>query len=445
MKLSIPPSPVIDDNSEIFLTPNCSTLHESNFESPLSGGDSGVEEFSTPIGGLPVLPPFSDEINYRVKKNQSTGNIPNNKCLSLSDTDPSDSGLDERFSTPNQSFDLYRMRSMGNLSAMERAFGDTPKDMLKLKKEFEMKRFGLAKMRSLTNLVAGDEQINNTNDELLRNPLPRERAHDISIDMKTNSSVYSSFSSQRSIRSNGHFYHKKKIGIGDTRWVGGGCEDTDIRHFNLTRMKSLGTIPDIIATEPIHPFLTPNVMRKMSIESNSKKRNASVPEYASLQNYNHNENDENNSDSTQNDSTDGDDEVYENQSHYEFDNNLLRTPFERGFRRSYNAHNHDRNRNNIVSPLRQSDGYFSYAPHHTTGMLTKQNVSSIVTDAKNRSSLKDGFKFQWKTYERYDKNKDNNGFLSLNQILTASVFPFPQNVNEEIVSFHLFQYSFCFY
>lgn len=401
MKLTIPASPMSDD--EVFSTPNCSTFHEECDE--VQQIDSGVEEFSTPSAGHDGSHQ-NDEISYKIMKIQSTGNIPNNKygVSSLNDVDPNDSGLDDRFSTPDQNLNLYRMRSMGNLSATERAFGDTPKDILKLKKDFELKRFGLAKMRSLTNLVMDDEQENDKKVEMLSKPLPRERVHDINIDMTSNSN-YSSFS-RSSIRSNGLFFHKKKIGIGDTRWVGGGCEDTDARHFNLTRMKSLGTIPDIIASEPIHPFLTPHTNRKMSIESNSKHRNLSVPDYARLYSDNHssisNNNDPNNSDSL-NDSTDGDDEVIERRSHLEFDHQLFKTPFERGFRRSYTAFS-DRNRNHIASPLRQSDGYFSYSLTQSASgsVLSKHVTSSVVLDAKIRSSLNDGFKQPFKIYERYE-------------------------------------------
>lgn len=79
--------------------------------------------------------------------------------------DADDSTMED-FATPNADLTLMKMKSLSNLLDLEMLQdgklsrkkslsqnGDTPGDLVKLKKDFETKRFNNAKMQSMTNLA----------------------------------------------------------------------------------------------------------------------------------------------------------------------------------------------------------------------------------------------------------------------------------------------------
>lgn len=269
MKLKIPTSP--DSDPELFTTPNSSIINEQ---------DSGTEElFSTPLTETPI------RRSYIVTKIKSTGNIHTSKYDIINvDEDQVDSGLDENL-TNSRIGGLIRMKSLGNLSANERAFGDTPKELIYLKKEFERKRFGMARMRSFSSLILTDSN-------------EKENIH---FDCCPTNEIQKS-STFSSIRNSN--FKKKKIGVGDTKYIGN--DETDSKHQNhaLIKQKSMGTITDL-RTEPVHfdPFWTPNSNRRISAVKKSNKDSGS---------------------------SDEDDVIMIR--HHDM-NELLKTPFERGYRK----------------------------------------------------------------------------------------------------------------
>lgn len=339
MTLKIPTSP--ESDGEIYLTPNTSVV---------------LDDDKTDDGDAPPL--------FKIMKIQSMGNITTNH-RNYSNDDGEDQ-VDappsyERYSGTNNgggadlSFGaIYRMKSLGNLSQYERSFGDTPKELLKLKEEFERRRFGLARRRSLTNLLADDNQ------EITEGISDKNAPKRDSI-----------FTTRASGPINGKY--KKKIGIGDTKYIGND-EPVD-KHYHLTKMKSLGTIPDLVAERiNYEPFLTPLAHRRHP---------------ASLHDYRPNGPADSNSSSS-----DGDDEavaciVRRNHEHMRFINeiSLLRGPFERGFRRSYSK---DPNRiQSPTTPLRQSDGYFQmpHLPVIRRSQLQRPISGSSSDTIPTRSSL----------------------------------------------------------
>lgn len=261
--------------------------------------------------------------------------------------DQVDSGLDEKY--PDSFGAIYRMKSLGNLTQYERAFGDTPKDLLMLKEEFERKRFGLARRKSLTNLLMDNENESIVESIIL--PIKRD-------------SIFTA----KTGPINGKY--KKRIGIGDTKYIGNdepACNDA--KHYQLTKIKSLGTIPMASDRISYEPFLTPEEKRRHPVSLHDYRTSNPVGESTSS-------------------SSDGDDDnaVFQRtaQEHLRFmkEVSLLKDgPFERGFRRSYNT----KDTHQFVkptTPLRQSDGYFKI-PHFPIFQRAKRPN----TDAHTRSSL----------------------------------------------------------
>lgn len=142
--------------------------------------------------------------------------------------DADDSAVED-FATPNGEFTLMKMKSMNNLADDFNAMhdgrlsrkkslsqnGDTPVDLVKLKNDFESKRFNDAKMQSLTNLADGDEVDGVYN----------KRHH-----------------SDSSPPVNRHSLQTPKIfkRVGNTKYIGGDA------NYELMKMKSMGTINDIL-------------------------------------------------------------------------------------------------------------------------------------------------------------------------------------------------------
>lgn len=332
-----------------------------------ANNDSGIDDTA-------VLP-----AQYRVTKIQSMTNISATKpflAYDGTDEDQVDSGLDEKqqpfpmnggpFATP-----VYRMKSLGNLSQYERSFGDTPKDLMKLKAEFEQRRFGLARRRSLTNLLTEDESVSlDMNNDRINRPKPRE----------------SIFNTKPALI-NGSKY-RKKIGIGDTKYIGNEEPDGN-KQYQLTKMKSLGTIPDLL-TERIgfEPFLTPS--------ANRRRYPASLHDYRGGDDTGNGSSGGSGGDAPPmgDSSSDGDDETFlrpkpkrqNGRLRYIDEINLLNGPFERGFRRSYNNGTSTTHTNKVTSPFRQSDGYF-HMPLNFPVLRPKQQRHKSGGDLKMRSSL----------------------------------------------------------
>lgn len=409
LKLKIPTSP--ESDGEFYMTPNTSVALEDDKI------DSGLDDVAA--GYLPAIP----EAAFRITKNQSLGHIPKRRSLHSTttttnqhrrsnyfdaddddddDNDDGDSGLDEKYGSQraDTSFGaIYRMKSLGNLSECERSFGDTPKELLQLKAEFERRRFELTRRRSLTSLLVDD---NVSGGGSLKQPAINNTTA-TSTTLTTIPKRESIFAVQQQRAINGKY--KKKIGVGDTKYIGNddaspvvvvtNNNSSNQPYYHLTKMKSLGMIPDLVAAERINyePFLTPLAQRRHPV---------------SLHDYRGGAVDENGKRPNSSSSSDDDDDTVFRKpakppaatvtvtigssrptttipNQLRFDNEaaqLLNGPFERGFRRSYSR---DPGRQpKPTTPLRQSDGYFQM-PHFP---VLRQLVAKVsqVADLKSRSS-----------------------------------------------------------
>lgn len=280
-----------DQSTTIFLTPQ---------------RNMSIEEFQTPNCEIP--PPYSALYTRR-----TSGQI-----VVTSPDDGDDSGLDENFHTPR----LSKIKSLENISIQMSLERNSPR---RLK---HMSAYEMTKVRSLNNLVY----------EIEEECVKEELENDIFIVPRLQTPP-----------KNGKFRKNK---IGNAKFIG---IDDDViselpekKSYPIAKMKSLGTIPDIIAGEKIEyePFLTPLLARK--IEQLKKQQEESV------------------------DMVDGPTAMTTNKwmvknFHGSFEH--LRSggvscfetpPFERGYRRSYQQ----RNNNNLVvqnsTPTRQSDGFVYY-------------------------------------------------------------------------------------
>lgn len=163
---------------DMFRTPNAT----------IDADDSALEAFSTPIGDISMM------------KMKSMNNL-----------------LDFVDMTPNGN--MSRMKSLNQL---EKECGDTPVDLVKLKRDFEMKRFNNAKMQSLSNLTNGDDEADG---------MINKRHH--SDNGPSPEPIRLSLQSKKAYKR-----------IGNTKYVGG--ESVDDSNYQLMKMKSMGTINDIV-------------------------------------------------------------------------------------------------------------------------------------------------------------------------------------------------------
>ncbi|CRL02832.1 CLUMA_CG015878, isoform B [Clunio marinus] len=187
--LNSPESPT----DEMFRTPNTT----------IDADDSAVDNFSTPIGDFSLI------------KMKSMNNL-----LDVSESH-------------NES--LSRMKSLNNL---EKEVGDTPVDLVKLRRDFEKKRFNNAKMQSLTNLVNGEDSV----DGMIMNKRHHSDNSPSSIEVNRNKKVYKR--------------------VGNTKYIGN--DSIDDGNNQLMKMKSMGMISNKNkkSNKHIDPFYKVNASNK---------------------------------------------------------------------------------------------------------------------------------------------------------------------------------------
>lgn len=174
ISMNTPESPT----DEMFRTPNTT----------LDADDSAIDNYSTPIG------------DFSMMKMKSMTNLLDEVEMMHSDN-------------------LARMKS---LSELEKENSDTPVDLIKLKRDFEVKRFNDAKMQSMSNLANGFDD----NDGMI---IKRHHSdNDPSPEMTR------------------HSLQTPKIykRVGNTKYVGG--ESVDDKNYQLMKMQSMGTINDLV-------------------------------------------------------------------------------------------------------------------------------------------------------------------------------------------------------
>lgn len=180
-----------DSPDDIFRTPNTT----------LDADDSALESFSTPIG------------DFSHMKMKSMNNLLDAIAL--------------------QNKSLSRMKSM---SELEKEHGDTPVDLVKLKRDFETKRFNNAKMQSLSNLTNGEDDIDgfmNQRHHSDNGPSPETFRHSLQPS-------------------------KTRKRVGNTKYIG--ADSVDDGNYQLMKIQSMGTINDIAnghmrTSKSFDPFL----------------------------------------------------------------------------------------------------------------------------------------------------------------------------------------------
>lgn len=342
--MKIPTSP--ESDGEIYLTPNTSVSIDEEKKNSFDDNDNEND-----IVFVQVRPPPRSKNGFRIDKIQSMSSIANQDRNSISNDHEVELRSHEKSHAGNndgQNGSIFRINSLGNLSQYERDFGSTPKSLLKLKEEFESRRVALlAQRNSLNNLLKNNNDANEKNGDNGR--FARQRLH-----------------------------HKKRFGIGDTKYIGTENDTPESKQYNLTKMKSLGTISDSMVNERItyDPFLTPMIPRRHPVSLHSFEEEDIRNDFNS---------DSGSSDEQENFLRHQPDE------HVRFmhESNLLKGSFERGFRRSYNK-KHD---GTATTGLRQSDGGFKLPlpvdkrPHsHNTVTVQQQknrsSVHSLPSDGK---------------------------------------------------------------
>lgn len=362
MKLKIPTSP--ESDGEIYLTPNTSVAVDED------RGDSGTEDATVSQNQHLRNGDGRPSNGYRMDKIQSMSSI-SNRLTEVSE-DQVDSGTDEQFCRTPENGNIYRMKSLGSLSQYERAFGATPKTLLKLKEDFENRRLAmLTRRRSLTNLLAETSDASDA-----ENVMPNVGEFKMPEMRAPNRDGI--FFTARTHHQNGKY--KKRIGIGDTKYIGTDFDTPEQKQYHLTKIKSLGTIPDLLAERTnFDPFWTPMVTRRhpASLHSFDGQSRYSPP-----------------FDGRSDGSSDMDEHEdflrHQPDEHVRFMNEmgLLKGSFERGFRRSFNR-KHDRT-TKATTPLRKSDGFSQMlnlpvkkVQRHSSGeQKCRSSVHSLPSDGK---------------------------------------------------------------
>lgn len=361
LKVKIPTSP--ESDGEVYLTPNTSVPVDDD------RCDSGTED--------PTVAQYLRNGNgrssngSRIDKIQSMTSI-SNRLTEVAE-DQVDSGTDEQFCRTPENGNIYRMKSLGSLSQYERAFGATPKTLLKLKEDFENRRLAmLTRRKSLTNLLA---EVSDTSDA--ENVKP-SNANEFKMPVARAPNRDGIFFTARNNQTNGKY--KKRIGVGDTKYIGADVDTPDQKQYHLTKIKSLGTIPDLLTERTNYdPFWTPMVVRRhpASLHSFDGRTRYSPP-----------------FDGRSDGSSDMDEQEdflrHQPDEHVRFMNEmgLLKGSFERGFCRSYNR-KHERTMK-PTTPFRKSDGYFQMpnlsvkkGQRHSSGeQKCRSSVHSLPSDGK---------------------------------------------------------------
>lgn len=364
--MKIPTSP--ESDGEIYLTPNTSVTIDDDRKTILNYDDTSDAVFVEHIRP----PPRSKNNGFRIDKIQSMSSIGNNNNNNNYNSTNNNNNnhrytIDDHFieqrmydkSFGGEGHSIFRINSLSNLSQYERDFSSKPKSLLKLREEFDRRRVELVAQRNSLNLMK-------TNDMTVATAATGGDARN------GDNGVYT--------RSVPRAQHKKRIGIGDTKYIGTENDTPEAKQMSLTKIKSFGTITDSLnANERIayDPFLTPNISRRHP---------------SSLHSFEEEEDNCNNFNSDSNGSSDEQENFLrhhpDEQERFMYETNLLNGSFERSFRRSFNK-NHDRMTvptaaaqslaPNVIS-LRKSDGCFKIPQPIDKQYMQKQQQ-------KNRSSV----------------------------------------------------------
>ncbi|XP_061386592.1 serine-rich adhesin for platelets [Musca vetustissima] len=286
----------IDENDELaFQTPNCSGRE-----------DYAMDDFRTPLNEMPSPPPLSANsvysMNYLNTPSPTYRSVNSNSQYGSRDSDlnqrgsgdsesetADDSGLDENFHTPR----VAKIKSMENLSILEMEFHKASQELdrnspRRLKLLADKERQQMPKMKSLNNLCFDDYS-----EEQVRAEFQQIRKQRLEEKYRFN---FQHRKSSTSSTNSGKLF-VKHTKVGNAKFIGNEYDSPQpqqqsqgggtgaggaIIHFPIQKMRSMGTIPDVV-TERIEPdpFLTPTSGRRPNfpMETQSAEK-AAAPSYA---------------------------------------------------------------------------------------------------------------------------------------------------------------------
>lgn len=275
----------------LYQTPNA-TMNASG-EQPNS---AGFEDFRTPMAEMPlplllqpsaVLSPGSTYRSTAGSPSYATqyydsGETTDSDEYPQEDSGDNDSGLEENYHTPR----VAKIKSMENLSILEMEFHKASMELdrnspRRLKQLAEHAQ--IPKMKSLNNLCFDDyseevvrEEFQRMREQSLRHPhhvpsphhLPPQLPHPHplqlhlhSYGLRKNSTTSNGSAGKLFVKNQSH-----QAKVGNAKFIGqdaGGADSPQIMHHPIQKMRSMGTIPDVVSERiEADPFLTPTSERK---------------------------------------------------------------------------------------------------------------------------------------------------------------------------------------
>ncbi|XP_055923324.1 uncharacterized protein LOC129953848 isoform X2 [Eupeodes corollae] len=377
MKLNIPTflhtkPDCIDSDGNTYLTPNSSLSIQT---------DLSIEEFRTPMNEMPSQFENTEKRQQQSKRRRHCSSTSSSSCGADDDRDDDDddvstdedSGLDENYHTPR----VAKIKSMENLSILEMEFNKASEELdrnspRRLNNEVNSR---IVKIKSLNNLVLDMDQYEG---EALKREFERLRHSKTSPAIARAAASAALFEDSPS--KSGKF---KKNKVGNAKFIGNDdtpeiLRDRQQPHYPIAKIKSLGTIPDVVSERiECDPFLTPTSGRKSfpggqpttSSSEGVEIRNSGIDVV----------------DSAWNSCGMKDFTTYERLGRLHYTPEALimsRTPFERAYRRSY-----QRNSLNVKSstPLRQSDGYVYYQSTDPANLIVGRQNSNLLRNPSSGS------------------------------------------------------------
>lgn len=279
---------------------------------------------------------------------------------------------DDQINPSQTATPMKRMTSLGNLPLFQRDFGGTPYDIVRMRKDFEAHRFGMARMKSMTDLMEIPKGVGGGRMGL--SPVS-SRGYEGNYYHNSNNSRYPNTIARDSIfkRNNpglGKSPNGKppqRIGIGDTKFIGSDLDRSGGGFISqpgrkLSKNKSMGMIPDLILERAIYEH---------EHYMNSSNRNGGGEPFSDDNDEEDDEQDEglgeNVMDMT---SYERFNVILRNRKGYQVSEPGLRSPeeilgrpFERGYRRSYVKMSSQSSQSPQMM-MRQSDGWYTqqYSP-----------------------------------------------------------------------------------
>ncbi|KAI8042590.1 hypothetical protein M5D96_003903 [Drosophila gunungcola] len=181
------------------------------------------------------------------------------------DSGDNDSGLEENFHTPR----VAKIKSMENLSILEMEFHKASMELdrnspRRLKQLAEHAQ--IPKMKSLNNLCFDEYAEQSVREEF-------QRMHEQSMEERMRFQQQHHQLRKSSTASNGstaklyvkHLTHQSQhhMKVGNAKFIGQDGESPQSLHYPIQKMRSMGTIPDIVSERiEADPFLTPTTERK---------------------------------------------------------------------------------------------------------------------------------------------------------------------------------------